>query len=207
MLLGNLDSWLRKNLLSERKYYKYLCFYSRTQLGVLIETRNLTLNILEYERKSLATTMLTTHHSSRKRLMLCKVAYLLGLVVKLYLTLQSVKRSCTALTHVVLLTLKFNSSALFSSGKFKHLTDLLEPKTLTLRTYASPKPTRPCGTPKIILTLKIYEGWGRPPIQNGLVTNGLPLGILSQVRHLLRLRLYRPRIHLFNRVRSMLPRT
>ena len=58
-LLGYPDTPLYKNPLPEEKYYNNVFSYSRTQLGILINTRNLTLSISYYNGKHPKTTLLT----------------------------------------------------------------------------------------------------------------------------------------------------
>ena len=80
------------------------------------------------KRKNLVTILLTTCHSSRKMLMMRKVASLLGLVANLALTTQWVKFTHTALQRDVTIALKLSSNAVFASGKFNHLTYLITSK-------------------------------------------------------------------------------
>ena len=67
ILLSFPEETLRKSPLSIYKYYESLCSYSRKQLGYLINTRQLTVEITEEKRKEIIEILLTEWHSKRKK--------------------------------------------------------------------------------------------------------------------------------------------
>ena len=147
-LLDKIDTWFRKSLVSMGKHCKMLCSCARAQLGILVKTKSLTLIMPKEKCRGLNKILLTAWCILRKRLSTHKVESLLGLVPNFYLTMQWSKKTCVALQHDVLLTLKLNSNIVLASGKLKHLTCVLASKTSASRTSASLKPTRPCATLK-----------------------------------------------------------
>ena len=105
------------------------------QLVIIINTRHLTINILDNKRKDLVKILLTTWSSSRKSITLRDIASILGLVSNLNLTKQWVKCTCIFPHHAVSLVLKFNLKISFASGKFKHLTDLLTSNNINIKNF------------------------------------------------------------------------
>ena len=148
MLLDEPELHFRQSSLHMGKHFKTMCSSLRTQLGVCIKTRNLTLSIPDTKRNALVTILLTTWNSSRKRSTIHEVASLLGLASNLALTTQWAKHTCVVLQHDVPIALKFNSNFLFASGKHKHLTDLLRSKQINIKKFAYQNPTRQCVTQK-----------------------------------------------------------
>ena len=126
---------MRDNPLSEGKFYKNLCSYSRTFLETLINTRNLVLSIPADKSKNSVATLLTAWHVSRKRLTLREACYVLGLAANLVLATQWVKCTCVGLNHAVFFALKFNSNAVFSICKFKYTTELLTSKNVKIKNF------------------------------------------------------------------------
>ena len=108
-------------------------------------------NNFRHKHKDLVIILLTTWKISRKRFMLRKVASLLGLVPNISLTTQWVKCACVARQRAIHIALKFNSN-IFSNGKHKHLTDILQSTHTNIRNFSYQNPTKKCGTQRKSLT-------------------------------------------------------
>ena len=132
MLLGKP---LLGSLLSMQNHLKNTFSYIHTQLGALINNRNLILSTLDKKWEGVVRILLTTWNSSRKRLTLREIASLLRLVSNLALTTQWRKFTFIALQHTVSLALKFNSNKVITNGKHKYLTDLLASKSINTKNF------------------------------------------------------------------------
>ena len=154
------------------KHFKptFSCLF--TQLGVLVNTRNLALSMPYNNNQDLVKNMLNTWNSSRKRLTLHEVASLLGLLSILTLTTHWIKCYCITLQHSTSLTLKFKSNAVFASGKCKHLTYLLRSKSISMKNFCSSK------YHKTVWNLKdeFHSGRDQRPLHHDNITHGLLMG-------------------------------
>ena len=139
MILGEPDLKLRRSPLSIDECFKTKCSCIRTQLGVCINTINLTLSIPDNKHQDLVKILVTTWSSSRKNFALRGVDSLLGLVLNFALATQWVKYACISLHHATSLALKFNSNAVFTIGKHKYLTDLLRSKNINTKNFCLSK--------------------------------------------------------------------
>ena len=102
---------------------------------MLINYRNLTLNIPCNKHKDLLNIMLTDWNSSCKILTLRKIASLLGLITKLDLIMQWENNTYIALQHAVPFALKFNSNTVLANRKYKHLIDLPASKNINIKNF------------------------------------------------------------------------
>ena len=140
ILIGEENSVLRKSPLLMEKCYDSVCSYLLTQLGILIKTRSLTIRIPEDKRENLIKIIINTWQKARKSFTLREISSLLVLVAHLVMATQWAKRAYIALQHAVFLAIKFNSNTLFSSGKFRKLTDLLTSKDISIKNFYLAKP-------------------------------------------------------------------
>ena len=83
--------------LSMTKYNERECSYVHKQLGILVNTRELTIGIPDDKRNTLEQALRNTWHPWRKRFTLREVASLIGLVSNLALTTSLVKCTFIAL--------------------------------------------------------------------------------------------------------------
>ena len=88
ILLGEENLLLRKKPLSMDKCYDSICSYLHTQLGILINTRSLTLSVPDDKMGNLIKIIITTWHNARKSFTLREIACLLGLVAHLAMAAQ-----------------------------------------------------------------------------------------------------------------------
>ena len=86
MIFGELDSQTYQSPLSMDKQFKTECSYLRTQLGVLVNARNLVLSMLDSKRQDLVKILITTWNSLRKRFTMHELASFLGLAPSIALT-------------------------------------------------------------------------------------------------------------------------
>ena len=92
MLLGEPEFQIRRSSPSMDKCFKKISCLS-TQLGVLINARNLMLSMTDNKRQELVATLLIAWRISRKMIVLREVASLLGIVSNLFLATQWVKHT------------------------------------------------------------------------------------------------------------------
>ena len=59
----------------------------------------------------------------------------MGLVAHLAMVTQWAKYTYMSLKHAMFLAIKFNSNTVFSSGKFRQLTDLLTSKNISIKNF------------------------------------------------------------------------
>ena len=109
--------------------------YVHKQLGIFINTRNLTIGIPDDKCIALEHMLRTTWHPEHKNFTLREISSLLGLASNLSLTTSWAKCTHIALQHATLFAIKFNSHTFFSSDNFHRLTELLRSTNITAHIF------------------------------------------------------------------------
>ena len=135
VIIGEPYFQVHQSLLSMDKYFKTTWFYLHSQIGLFINSRNLTLRTQDIKCQYLVKILLNTWNVSCKRFTLHEVASIFGIASNLALTTQWVKQTHISLQHIVFISLKFNSKDAFASGKHKNITCLLRSKKISIKIF------------------------------------------------------------------------
>ena len=135
MLLDKSHMWIRRSTLSMGKWCQIMCSCIFKKIGILTNTRILVLRILDDKPKDLVNIVHASWNSSRKIFTPLEVASLIRLIVNLVLTTQWVNCTCVTPHDDILLAVKFNSITVLCSRRFKHLTDILTSKNMTIKNF------------------------------------------------------------------------
>ena len=100
-LLGQQQHRLRNSPLSMDEHKESECSYVRRQIGILVNTRELTIGVLDHKWNALEHTLRTIWNPRRRRFMLREIAFLLGLASNLALTTSWGKHTCISLQRHV----------------------------------------------------------------------------------------------------------
>lgn len=134
IILGFPDEEHRKNCLSIDKYIMSMCSFIRVQLGILLNTRTLTINLSDKKRsKALAT--ITHWHGKRKSFTIRQVAQLLGDLTHISATTRWGRFLYISLQHSVYKALKFNMKFVFQNQKFEKFIKLINHENILIAKF------------------------------------------------------------------------
>ena len=125
ILLGFPEAEKRRVALSAEKFIKSACSYKRVQLGILVDTRSMTVSLPD-DKRNLICNEIKRWHRGRKSATLRELAILMGRIVNLATICHWGRYLVTELQHSITVALRVNKKHVSLTSEFAQLMEKIQ---------------------------------------------------------------------------------